>query len=457
MHHQHNNQKRKDHSRHGRSNTIPNKSNITSFCFVLCRIAVTLAVLSRSGSWSASAFSPGSLPTGRTRSTCAGGVVGRPRMARQQASISGNDLSLDHRGDSSRDNMMTSWIETKQKLRSFGRKPSSLDVATTTKTTATTTTTALPPISKIDIGTFGIHFCAAVTMTLPVMIVPMMDLELLAGSTAAAAASTTAAAVSLAAMMATWAPLGNGIGKLVNGVVCQAVGGRRSSKLYFVGSIFFNAALASLTLTAGPNARGFPALLTPQYLGLIVAGLEFCASIQWTVCSLFLSRHHRHNPAAFARGITILSLSSTTGQIAAKVVGAGLLQRVHWRWVARLSVIMAMVGWNISAWTSRNMKEPTMPATMATMATTNTTEIVDAAPVMKSSQAHDNNNPPTKLLEPTIRQSVQRVVSSKIFWMIGLAHVSGYLTRTSDRILGSFLQQITSLSRTFLYGVVRVV
>ena len=443
------------HQRHRRSTAT---TTMSLFVFVLCRMAVTLAVLSRSGSWSASALTPGSLlPTSRrtlltgsnSRSCRTAAGTGLSSSSRTASIIGGyhdDDLAPEKKSFFDRTTLQKN-IRLKRKKKT---------------TTTTTTSTNLPPISKIDTGTFWIHFCAAVTMTLPVMIVPMMDAELfllLGPTTRSVTAAATAlpqpqqpaaVAVSLAAMMATWAPLGNGIGKLVNGVVCQALGGQQSSKLYFMGSTLFSMALACLTLGTGTSTGRPQSLLTPQSLGYIVAGMEFCASIQWTVCSLFLSQHHRHDPAAFARGITLLSLSSTTGQISAKVIGACLLQHVHWRWVARLSVVVAILGWNISRWTSRNMVVNSVLGERRSTMATNTTEIVDAAPVMKATSAQSNQP------APTIRQSVGRVLSSKIFWMIGLAHVSGYLTRTSDRILGTFLQEITLLSRKLVWDSVCV-
>ena len=292
------------------------------------------------------------------------------------------------------------------------------------------------PLSNIDIGTFGVHFCAAVTMTLPVMIVPMMDAEILAAGTAAAAGSLALTrGASLAATMASMAPMGNGIGKLVNGMVCQQLGGAKSSKLYFVGSFLASLALASLSLfPSGGNL--FSRFLTTDYLGLMVGSIEFCASIQWTVCSLFLSQYYKHQPELFARGITILALSSTSGQIIAKVAGAMLLQFLHWRHVARLSVLTAITGFCLSVWTSRNMfKAMNKPKD-------NVDDIF--LPEQQSKPA---------ALEPSntvgAKQAAKRVLSSPVFWGIGLAHVSGYLTRTSDRILGSFLQEITSLPRKY--------
>jgi hypothetical protein len=326
---------------------------------------------------------------------------------------------------------------------------STSDESTTTISAATATATATEdatkgiPLSKIDIGTFGIHFCAAVTMTLPVMIVPMMDAELLA--------STAMRGSSLAATMASMAPMGNGIGKLVNGLVCQQWGGPKSSRRYFLGSILATTALASIVLTSG----GF---LGTNNLGYFVGGIEFFASIQWTVCSLFLAQYYRQSPALFARGITILSLSSTGGQIVAKLLAAGLLQLVHWRVVARLCVATAVAGLGFSLWTSHHMQPfLQLPTTTTTTPSTahNAMSIADQQQdqtLLMEAQRPDGNPvdiSPTK--KTSAKDAALQVLSNPIFWCIGLAHVSGYLTRTSDRVMGIFLQEITALSRKWLW------
>ncbi|CAB9510553.1 expressed unknown protein [Seminavis robusta] len=300
-------------------------------------------------------------------------------------------------------------------------------------TTATTTSTANVPLSSIDVGAFFIHFCAIITMTLPVMIVPMMDAELAVRNIAAVRGA------SLAALMASTAPMGNGIGKLLNGMVCQEMGGPRSSRVYFTGSILASLALACISLA--PTSSG---LLTTSNLGWMVGGIEFFASIQWTVCSLFLSQYYRQSPALFARGVTILALSSTVGQIVAKVAAAGLLQFMHWRHVARMGVMVAMAGLATSLWTSRNMRKA-LGSKMNVAEEENNTKTSPQGDQTKmmGKKVHDKQPAAAKT---SARQAAMKVLSNPIFWSIGLAHISGYLTRTSDRVLGVFLQDITSLS-----------
>ena len=284
-------------------------------------------------------------------------------------------------------------------------------------------------LSKIDIGAFFIYFCTSVTMTLPVLIVPMMDVELQQQSSA----STTQQALGLAATVASMAPLGGGFGKLVNGFVCQAMGGSRSSKLYFVGSALASWGLASISLSpptstsASTSTTVLTKVLSPDNVGWMVAAIEFCASIQWTVCSLIMSRYYATQPKLFARGVTILSLASTSGQILSKITGAFLLQYyLDWRQLSLGMCWMATLGFVMSTWTNHNLQRA----------------MDRRAPVGKVAAAEKANS-------YGVSYAIRRVLGSKMFWLIGLAHVAGYLTRTSDRVIGSFLQDITSLSRKY--------
>ena len=299
-------------------------------------------------------------------------------------------------------------------------------------------------LSKIDFGVFGIYFCTSVTMTLPVLLVPMMDAELLPPETKQLGV-VMKTSQSLAAMVASMAPMGGGIGKLVNGFVCQALGPSRSSKIYFLGSTLSSLALASTCISLAAEAATQQSstnaflnnVLTQNYLGWIIASIEFCASIQWTVCSSFLALYYKDSPALFVRGVTILSLASTTGQIVSKFGGAILLQYFHWRKVARVSVGIALLGFCISTWTSFNMSMSSSQATTA-------------AAVAMANSSNKTTKTPTPAKPPTIGYAIPRVLGSRMFWLIGLAHISGYLTRTSDRVLGSFLQEITALSRKYI-------
>jgi hypothetical protein len=47
----------------------------------------------------------------------------------------------------------------------------------------------------------------------------------------------------------------------------------------------------------------------------------------------------------------------------------------------------------------------------------------------------------------SIGDSFRAVLGSKLFWLAGMAHATAFLVRASDKILGSFFQEATSLPR----------
>lgn len=167
-------------------------------------------------------------------------------------------------------------------------------------------------ISKVDVAIFVTYFCNISILTLGVLTVPAIAAEHNLGPHATAA---------FCASMASLAPLGGFVGKLVNGFVCQKFGGQRSSYMYLL-------LLSSLSL-----GISFTTSLAP--VGLFLVGIDFLSSIQWTAICAVLDQNYRQKPKLRARGITILSISSTMGALFAKTAGSGLLQATEWRTVYR--------------------------------------------------------------------------------------------------------------------------
>jgi hypothetical protein len=261
-------------------------------------------------------------------------------------------------------------------------------------------------ITALNKALFATYFCNAVSVTLPVILMPLIAAEQtsLAGSSLA-----TAAFVASTASVST---LGGGFGKFINGFVCKALGGRVSASLYLT-------AMAGFHLWLSFNNTG-------PIFGWILAGLDFCASIQWTACSLILANHYDTSPAEFAAGITILSLASTSGVLFSKIGGIVLLQYVSsWSIVARVGAVVAVVG--------------------AILVRSLVTEMpLQAGGITPSSIKRFN-------IRGVVR-SLGNVLGSRIFWLVGLAHATTFLARTSDRVLGSFFLESTSLPRHLCGG-----
>jgi hypothetical protein len=289
---------------------------------------------------------------------------------------------------------------------------------TTTRLSASAAESEPTPISgmspKLDWLLFVTYFSNVIAVTLPVVLLPVIAAELV--PTAALSAGGSAAFIASVASIST---LGGGMGKLVNGFVCMGLGGRLSASSYLIGLATFSSLLSFTT--------------NPEMLGWILCGMEFCASIQWTACSVILANHYAaKDKLKFAAGITTLSLSSTAGVLLAKTGGTALLQTMggNWRLVARMGSVLASMG----------------AVVVRTMVSEYPTDDEDGGDDDGSSGTQKG---PTEssLSFQTIAESFKRVLGSKLFWLVGLAHATTFLARTSDRILGAFYYEMSQLPR----------
>jgi sugar phosphate permease len=225
--------------------------------------------------------------------------------------------------------------------------------------------------------------------------------------------STPQATAAFVAGVASMAPLGGGFGKIINGFVCQSLGGRRSSWLYLVALAFLSVGM-SVTTSAAP-------------IGLILMGYEFLSSIQWTSLCYVMSQHYQQQPELMARGIAIISLASTTGALSAKMFGAALLQATNWRIVTQFGAGSALLG---ALAMKIGVSDP------RAQDTSESTSRIDA----------ENQNAEKEQKGGGI-VALKAILSNPLFWQIGLAHSLGYLARGNDRLLGSFLQEVSNLPR----------
>ena len=265
-------------------------------------------------------------------------------------------------------------------------------------------------LTKTDLALFGTYFCNSVAVTLPVILMPMVAAEHIAGLPSHANTLSSAGVVAAIASIST---LGGGFGKLFNGFVCQAIGGQTSSSLYLVAL-----SLSSFLLSVSPASQA----------GWILALSEFCASIQWTACSLVLANHYDQSPAKFAKGITLLSLASTSGMMVSKLGGTALVNLLpSWRNVAQAGSLMALLGAGIAKF------------------------VVSEHPTDRVASKQEKSKSPQKKgkQHQSIGESIKAVLGNPLFWQVGIAHATAMLAGTSDRILGAFFHQTTDLPRKF--------
>ena len=260
--------------------------------------------------------------------------------------------------------------------------------------------------NRLDKILFCVYFCTCVGSSLPVILMPLIAAE----QAALSAASFSSAA--FCAQVASIAALGGAFGKLVNGFLCQAVGGRVLSSAYLIGIT----ACTGLLSLAATGSTG---------VGWTLAGLEFFVSAQWPACSLVLANHFGHNPARFAQAITVLSLSSTAGALLGKLGGTALLPFVpSWRIAARCGALVTLVGSLLMYF------------------------FVSEYPADFRKLNSSSSLPSSGLGLKQIAASLRSVLGSPIFWLAGLAHSTTYLVRTSDRVLGALFHDTTALPKS---------
>jgi hypothetical protein len=263
-------------------------------------------------------------------------------------------------------------------------------------------------LSRVDVSVAMAYFCNAFCITLPIILAPMI-----AQSYNLKSSDLT----TFCGKVASIAIMGGGFGKIINGLVCQKLGGITTASTYLLG---LGASSLALSLSTSLDAG--------QWL---VAGMEFFSSAMWVSSCVVLSNHHAGNALKFARGVTFLSLASTAAQLLAKTLGAALLKVMNWRQVAQLGAILALIG-------------------SVVVQTVVAKDVASASRKQQQQQQQQHNerslNDEEETSIPSVIRKAKSVVSSRLFWIIGIAHVSGFLAKTSDRMMGPFLRDVTGLS-----------
>jgi MFS family permease len=242
---------------------------------------------------------------------------------------------------------------------------------------------------------FITYFSNVFATTLPVVLLPTIAADFVP---VAGAATASAAFIASVAGIST---LGGGLGKLLNGFVCMGIGGKKSTWLYLLG---LSASSTLLSVTHNP-----------AMIGWILCSMDFFASIQWVACSVILMNHYLGDKVKFAAGIGTITLASTSGILLANLLGTALLQFLgSWRLVARMGAALALTAALISR------------------------QFIPEYPQQQQKRSPKNSSSPSSLSLKAIPDALRKVLSSRLFWMAGLAHATTALARTMDRILGAF-------------------
>ena len=214
-----------------------------------------------------------------------------------------------------------------------------------------------------------------------------------------AVAESSKEVASVVASLASVAVFGSALGKLVNGFVCEAFGNQCASFWYMIG----------LSVCMRWFASG---QLTYAY-----AGMEFFSSLQWTALSVLMMKRYKNDPEGYIKAIATMSVASTGGQFITKTFAVALLQYWHWKVIASAASYIALFA-----------------AVVVLVA------LPETPPSLKDFRAK-------KMLGDT-----SAIMSSRLFWVVGVAHSASMLGRGSDRILGAFFHEATHYSPSMSAG-----
>ena len=277
-------------------------------------------------------------------------------------------------------------------------------------------------ISTID-GIVAIsYFCNVLARALPVLLVPIAVEErvLEYNNNGDGTTSTTILIASQVAHITSLAFTGGALGKFVNGFVCQRFGTYGCSRVYLVG-------LCCCSFLFGQSR-------TAETMGLAYAGMEFCASLQYGSMAVMVSNYYAGdgpsggNHKKLAAALTALGLASTSGEIIAKLAGTFLAGKHHWRSVAKVGAIVALLG----------------------------ALIIAQAPGRRRAQALEQHirhtRPGGTNMCHSMLSAVRGILGSRSFWILAFCYSMVFVCACSDRILVSFYYDITNLPHNVCGG-----
>ena len=298
-------------------------------------------------------------------------------------------------------------VEKRRSKLPTGKKPARANIAMVPKEPTTNTHKQTSHLKRNLVLEFLLgltYVCNSMAVNFPISSMPVIAAEFYSDP------SQVAAFVASAASIAT---LGSGCGKFINGLIVQRLGGRISATMYLAGL-----ALLSMSLSTTHSSNK---------VGWIQAGMEVCGSVHWTASSLILSKHYEGDPSLFAQGIMSLSLASTIGQFLSKTMGTFLLHLTgDWRRVIQWGSFFSLVGLvAIGIFVTEQPKSH-----------------------CEAKQSRSIKKPTKAVPSQSLVQTLRHVLGSKLFWQVGVAHVAATLARGTDKVLGAFYHEMSSLPRT---------
>lgn len=274
----------------------------------------------------------------------------------------------------------------------------------------------LEKIEKEDAAIIATYVCTQLAITLPVVLIPVIASDPYAYSMVHSTVNSSAFVGKILSL----GSIGLGVGKLLNGFICQALGARVAGISYLLGVGGFALFLSS----------------TSSLHAYAIAGMEFCASMMWTASLVLLSNRYAHDTKKFGNAMMALSLASTSGTMMSKILGGVLLSQCHWRDVTLFSTMFALLG-SFLLFTLTKGGESERPnrknriVSSLSRSNASSPELFGAGPGFKA-----------------IIQSISHVLlKGPIFWYVAFAHFTSFIVRSSDKVLGTCLVDVAHVAR----------
>jgi len=298
-------------------------------------------------------------------------------------------------------------------------------------------------IQNMDVAYAGIvvtYVCTQIAITLPVILIPVIAADPYAAGAIIPETASTISSAAFVGQIVSISVLGAGVGKLFNGFICKAIGGRVSGSIYMFGLAAFSLLLSTTSL----------------YHSIAIAGMEFCASIMWTAVSVLMANKFENDPdpKKFTDAITSLSLASTSGTLIAKTFGGALLSMFHWRQVCFFATFAALLGsavlfFSVNDTDSSGSQTKGRSNTRFKIANNGGRRNIQSSNSMvisKSGSKEMNDSNENGLAG--IISSISTVMANPLFWMVGFSHFCSFIVRSSDKVLGTFIFDATHLPRS---------
>eukprot|EP00545_Synedropsis_sp_CCMP1620_P011405 CAMPEP_0119020036 /NCGR_PEP_ID=MMETSP1176-20130426/23200_1 /TAXON_ID=265551 /ORGANISM="Synedropsis recta cf, Strain CCMP1620" /LENGTH=625 /DNA_ID=CAMNT_0006974395 /DNA_START=164 /DNA_END=2041 /DNA_ORIENTATION=+ len=263
--------------------------------------------------------------------------------------------------------------------------------------------------------------CASFMMTtaastVPVTLVPVMAQSLLAQnmSLVGMSAFTSKAAAS--------AVIGSAIGKFINGPLVDVLGARRVSIIY---ATFLAIALVVLSMCGSESSSLWACFF-----------VEFFQSVQWPGIIVILASHTREHQ--LETGIYAASLSSRLGSLLSIPLTALLLRKYHWRTVAVLASLGALLGASLLVFATdspRKVNDPQNPISSFTSQDF-VSRIKEKPPVHRLLLVTFRTA--AAVISDNLVPAIKAVLKSITFWIVAVAHAGDAIIYTSTRVLGMY-------------------